>query len=70
MIFGLRDRRPRLVAWAAVLGAPGTAENYYAFTNRLTYRPWNESAHYAILVIVGVLFIAAGLIERRHEGRR
>lgn len=68
--FGIRDHRPRLVAWTAALTTLGTAENYYAFTNRLPYHSWNESLHYAILVAVGVMFIGAGLFERRHEARQ
>ena len=60
--FGLRDHRLRLVLWTAALAALGTAENYYAFTNRLQYHSWNDSLHYAILVAVGVMFIGAGLV--------
>jgi hypothetical protein len=67
--FGIRDHRARLVSWTAALAALGTAENYYAFTNRLPYQSWNDSLHYAILVAVGAMFIGAGLVERRHENR-
>ncbi len=66
VVFGIRDRRQRLVIWTALLATLGTAENYYAFTNRLAYTSSNESLHFAILVAVGVLFLVAGLLERQH----
>lgn len=69
LLFGLRDHRPRLVTWTAVLATLGTAENYYAFTNRLPYTAWTDNLHYAIMVAIGVLFLAAGVIERGHENR-
>lgn len=67
VVLGLRSGRRRLAGWAAALAGAGTAESFYALSNRATsYLPY---LHDALLTCVAVLFVVAGLVERRRESR-
>lgn len=62
---GLAHHRLRLAGWALTLAALGTAESFYAVSNRFaTYYSW---LHTGVLVGVALLFVVAGLVERRRE---